>query len=180
MADQTLDIRTEELSGSQDFISVYYGGSHVFSAISGLVLGEQNYAVFWQVSPEKDRAFYLSRLANFYLDLRKGNFEDDGSPSIAAITYSDNKLADIPLEQVIEGNAEALIGFKVLDVITPYAQFSMIKDGKGEWTPRDGRIQVVTHLNLSEPVAKLIAETAKYSVPIEKLQSVLFRKIYRS
>jgi len=69
--------------------------------------------------------------------------------------------------------------FNVLSIITPYANFSMENLKDNDWSSETGRIAVVTHQDLSEPVSRLIAETSRYSVDQEQLRVILAQGVYR-
>lgn len=177
----TVETHPDEQTGSED-IGVKLNGNLVFAATRYDNVGYSS--TFWQVHPSRSKEDYLKRLATFYEALKTGGFEDRGERGLPlGIILDEVNETPLPLNY-LDGDQSKLLQhpkwkeFALFRVDSPYAAFTM-EDFSGDgWKPETGRISVISHNGLSVPVARLIAETTKYSAPADQLQPILAEKVY--
>ncbi len=154
--------------------------------------------VYWDVNPKENKEHYVRKLANFYEALKTGDGFSSRKRKInnsLLLTYGENKdefvsndreeefQGLVPLEQLC-GERPAIFDhphftdFVILRGYTPLCDFTMEDLSGTPWKPDTGRMCVITHNDLSLPVAKLISETARYSAPADQLQPILKEKVY--
>jgi len=183
-------------------IDVEFSGNRVFTALRYDQFGVSK--VHWRVDPLRDKVDYIKKLASFYETLKSGNQNkiDAGliDDELEGIFFNKaNSRTDYYKKKVSLGQLTGIeprivthkkfTDFRAMKINTPYAimilddnitnMFSRLNNnGETGWEPENGLIAIVSHNDLSEPVAKLIEETARYPVPAERLQPVLGKMVY--
>ncbi len=154
--------------------------------------------VYWDVNPKDNKEQYVKRLATFYDALKNVEGLTTRRRSInnsLLLTYGENKdefvnedrdeefQGLVPLEQLC-GERPTIFDhphfndFVILRAYTPVGDFTMEDLSGTPWKPETGRLCVISHNDLSVPVAQLISETARYSVAADQLQPILKEKVY--
>ncbi len=201
MTSERLTVR-EQLDpefGSDDIL-VKLGAHRVFGASRF-----ENYStVFWNVHPTGSKEGYFRRLAAFYNSLQDGSFrgreafQPDFKPFVF-LTYGDQDVKNmgfvsdkeakgfqevVPFEHFINDDHLLLQhphfgDFRMLRVYGSVADLVM-EDYTGAWKQETGVLCVLSHNNLSTPVARLISETARIPAPASELEPILAEKVYQS
>jgi len=171
-------------------IAVDLGDERIFTA--SRFDGEGYSTVYWGVDPRKNKVDYLKRLSSFYETLRTGGFNKKEIDLLPGISFDEStggkfvrnyQLEIVALED-LAGEEPKIIShkrfndFMLLRIEAPYAVMTMEDHSGTSWKPETGLIAIVSHNDLSKPVAKLIEETARYQVPAKRLQSILKRNVY--
>ncbi|MBI2665153.1 hypothetical protein HYX12_00860 [Candidatus Woesearchaeota archaeon] len=177
----SVQTKIDEQAGGED-ISVKLDEKLVFA---GTRYDTEGYSsVFWEVDPSKSKEDYLGILVTFYEALKTGGFKDRGARGLPlGIIIDEATEKPLPLEYLVGDQSRLLQhpkwgDFALFRVDTPYAAFTM-EDFSGDgWKPETGKISVISHNDLSVPVAQLIAETTKYSASADRLQPILAERVY--
>jgi hypothetical protein len=153
--------------------------------------------ISWKVNPSKETKCYLAKLSAFYEALKTGGFEEadimEISPEINITRYKRNGEVSyqngikVPEKGKKSFNLEELIAHKKgeaqekyhsLLITTPYGEFGLNVDMSKYtlgWTPRNGSMEVTSHLDISDYVAKLISCTIPKIVLPQELKPALER-----
>lgn len=171
--------------GSEDLV-VRYKNNVVVEA--SRFDGHQYSSVFWDVNPQKTNEECFLALTGFYHRLREGGFKtvpDRGLPH--GITFDEDTggkfvkdcpRTQLPLDSLLGDRASITShprfqGFKLLRADTPYCAFTMEDFSGTPWKPETGKLTVISHQDVSEPLTILILATARQTAPPEKLKYVL-------
>ena len=170
--------------------------AHKYTALPGS--GFKSFATTsWKVNPSKETKCYLTKLSAFYEALKTGGFKEadliEISPEInitrykrngeisyqKAIKFTEKGKKSFSLEELMAPKkGEAQEKYHSLLITTPYGEFglnvNMDKYTLG-WTPRNGSIDVTSHLDISDYVAKLISCTIPKIVLPQELKPALDR-----
>jgi hypothetical protein len=170
--------------------------SQKYVALSGSGLKSFS-TTHWKVNPKKETKCYLAKLSAFYEALKSSGFKEadllQTPPEINITRYKRNgevsyqkeiKVAEkgnksFSLEELMAPEkGEAQEKYHSLSITTPYGEFglnvNMDRYTLG-WTPRNGIMEVTSHLNISEYVAKLISSTIPKIVLPQELKPMLDR-----
>ncbi len=197
MAHDELTVETKlRVERNEENIIFKSGLSRVFSATRYNTFS----TVFWMVDPRRTKEDYfrtlVKELTPLPLNLPQATPKPHFNQPFVYLTHgqqeaqkfvSHEEAKMISTELSIDyllGNSPPLLqhphfsDFRLLRVYTAYLDFTM-EDFTGPWNPESGSIAVLSHNDLSQPIAKLIAETARYPLPAEQLQPILAEKVYR-
>ena len=152
-------------------------------------------SVSWKVNPDNSKEAYLHKLVEFYRTLEAGNLTaapnkepfllltHAGDPNRGFVDYKDSNQAELPFAD-FQGDDPSVLShpyfkdFVLLRAYTPFANLLM-ESYIGPWSPAKGRLSVLSHNNLSKPLAKLISKTAKIpKLPVQELEQLLAANVY--
>ena len=138
-------------------------------------------AVYWSLNPEAEAGHFLNELSRFYDALKSGTYEKAGKEKsfqdIHFFNHHDETV--LPLSEYDDDltrlfdTKEFRKGFMNLRIATPYGDFGLESNNKNLWRPKNGRMGVSSHQDISKPLAELISKTTKYSVKPEIIQPEL-------
>lgn len=182
MTTKGLILKTQlDVAKSEEDIALTLDENKVFDA----TLLRDYLAISWRVNPNGTKQDYLKKLLEVLLPVPLTVIGSRPKPNFDPFIYLThaNGAEELSIDQ-LDGNAPQLLhhphfrDFVLLRTYTAYLDFTL-EDHTGPWKPETGLISVISHNDLSQPVARLISETARYSVPAEQLQLILAEKVYR-
>ena len=138
----------------------------------------------WKADPKKTKQEHFEAISKFYQSLRRGDFDRaTGRLPPGVLLVGNCGQTSLHLDY-LEDDPERIINdphfeeFLLLRIDTPYAAITM-EDYTGLWEPETGRIGVITHQDLSDPVSQLFTQTARYHPAKTEEMAKALKRVYQ-